>query len=108
MTSDDTMKPMIVVAVVVSMLSGFLGGLAWGIKIQFRDALLKAGLSRDAGKLYGRAVRIFRRQAGLMLIDSELTGDVLSPESRKLVLDWLADYRRLAEKGDPGTVTETV
>ena len=99
---------MIIVAVaLLCLLGGFLLGLATGFKLEFKTALREAGVSRDAANLYGRAVRIFRRLAGLAALDGELSGDALSDESRKLITDWLDDYRKLTTKGDPGTVTDT-
>jgi hypothetical protein len=95
---------MILVGLLLGLLGGFILGATVFGKYQFDKALRDAGLSKEAGMMYGRAVRIFRRLSGLAALDGELSGDSLSPQSRKLVVDWLDDYRRLTEKGDPGTV----
>jgi hypothetical protein len=50
-------------------------------------------------KLYGRAVKILRRLDGLTELDGELAADMLSPESKRLVSDWVSDYRRVVEAG---------
>lgn len=102
------MDRMIIVAFMFGVLGTGLGlilGLALSTKVGWDKALRDAGLSKDAARLYGRAVRIFRRLSGLAALDGELSGDVLSPRSRELIVTWLDDYRRLTERGDAGTVT---
>lgn len=96
----------VLLAGVFGVLFGIVIGLSARTKIEWQNALRQAGISKEALNLYGRAVRIFRRLSGLAALDGELSGDSLSPESRKLITDWLDDYRKLTTKGDPSTVTK--
>lgn len=84
---------------------GFVLGLAYNAKAVTDKVLREAGMSRETGKLFARAVKIMRRMSGLAALDGELSGDMLSPTSRTLITGWLDDYRKLAERGDPGTVS---
>lgn len=80
----------------------FLLGVSAGGKMEIRKALRDAGLTKDTAKLYGRATKILRRLHGLTELDGDLAADILSPASKKLIADWLADQRKLIEAGKGG------
>ncbi len=69
-----------------------------GAKTAFDTALRKAGYSRATVKLHNRAARILNRLAARTDLDGAMAGDQLSPESRKLVTDWVTDYKREINK----------
>jgi hypothetical protein len=48
---------------------------------------------------YCRAARIIRRLHGLTELDGEMSADMLSPESKRLVDEWVRDYRRAMNEG---------
>ncbi len=60
--------------------------------------LKEFGLTRESAALYGRAARILRRLHGVTELDGDLAADLLSTETKKLVDDWLADYRKQLER----------
>jgi hypothetical protein len=60
----------------------------------------EAGLgTKETVELYGRAVMIIRRLHGLTELDGELAVDMLSPESKRLVDQWIDDYRKAISEG---------
>jgi hypothetical protein len=85
----------------------FLLGVGYGIKIEVRKAMREVGFTPESAKLYGRAVKILRRLHGLTQLDGELAADMLSPESARLVTDWLTDHRKLVAAGKGGPAAHT-
>lgn len=72
----------------------WLGGLAVGLRHNYKARLEKLGLSHDTVVLYSRAVRILNRLDQENDLSGAMAGDVLSPETKKLVNDWLTDHRK--------------
>lgn len=60
--------------------------------------LKEFGLTKESAKLYLRASRILRRLHGVIELDGDLAADLLSPATKKLVDEWLADYRKQLER----------
>jgi hypothetical protein len=56
--------------------------------------------------LYGRAVKIIRRLDGLTDLDGDLSADMLSPQSKRLVSEWVADYRKGVAEGKVRAASE--
>ncbi len=63
-------------------------------RLNTRDALRAAGLTRQSAAMYFRAVKIIRRLDGLTELDGEFAADILTPETKQQVTDWVADYRK--------------
>ncbi|GIM88846.1 hypothetical protein [Paractinoplanes toevensis] len=92
---------MVIVAVAALLIGGVIGLLV-GIAVPsrqearktVREEFRKAGLSENSVKLLGRAAKVLRRLDGLTDLDGDLAVDILSPESKKQVSEWLADYRK--------------
>jgi hypothetical protein len=63
-------------------------------KVEIVKILRQHGLSPDAAKLFGRAIKLLRRLDATTDLDGAFAGDVLSPETKKQVSEWLADYRK--------------
>lgn len=84
--------------VAVGMGLAFIVGLVLGMKVKLREALRDAGLNKDTAKLYGRASRLLNRLDQTTDLDGALAGDVLSEETKKLIGEWLADYRKQIKK----------
>jgi hypothetical protein len=60
--------------------------------------LREAGLSKDMAKLYGRAAKLLNRLEQTTDLDGAYAGDVLSAETKRLVSEWIADYRSQINK----------
>lgn len=88
---------MIWMVVSVGIILGILG-FALGVTAEKKDAmkhvLRDMGVTAESVALFARAVKILRRLDGLTELDGQLSVDMLSPESKKLVSEWLADYRK--------------
>jgi hypothetical protein len=60
---------------------------------------LKAfGLTKESAKLYQRAARILDRMQRVTEFDKDLSADILSDTTKRLVAEWLADYRKQIER----------
>ncbi len=81
------------VALVVAMLSVTITWLV-ARRENTKDALRAAGLNRQSAAMYFRAVKILRRLDGLTELDGEFAADILTPESKRQVAEWVADYRK--------------
>jgi hypothetical protein len=69
-------------------------GTAAGLRHNYNTRLQRLGLNRQTAALYGRAARLIQRLEQAADLSGAIAGDVLSPETKKLVDDWLADYRK--------------
>jgi hypothetical protein len=78
----------------VASILGWVCGVAMKTKQEIRERLRSIGLTKEAASLYGRAAKILRRLDGLTDLDGDFAADVLTPESKKQVSEWLADYRK--------------
>ncbi len=54
----------------------------------------RAGMTRNSARLLSRAIKLLRRLDATTDLDGMYAGDVLSPETKKQVSEWLADYRK--------------
>lgn len=69
-------------------------------KAEIGKVVREAGLGNMATvQLYGRAVKIVRRLHGLTELDGEMSADILSPASKRLVDEWVRDYRKALDEG---------
>lgn len=84
--------------VATGMVATFLLGIALMAKIKIGEALRDAGLSKESAKLYGRAAKILNRLEQTTDLDGAYAGDVLSDETKTLVTEWMADYRKKISK----------
>lgn len=75
-------------------LIGFCVGVTVVTKQQIRERLRALGFTENTAQLYARAAKILRRLDGLTDLDGDLAADILTPESKKQVSEWLADYRK--------------
>lgn len=80
----------------------WIGTLAWafnfGVKTAAKQKMRKYGIHAGMLPLYRRAVKLINRLAQLTDLDGVMAGDQLSPDTRKLVTDWVADYKKEIEK----------
>lgn len=88
---------------IVGGVAGVVAGIGWAARQAMDKAIRDAGLTRASAGLYGRAVRILRRLHGLVDLDGDIAGDLLTPESKRLVDGWVADHRALVATGEGGT-----
>jgi hypothetical protein len=79
---------------VASCVTCFVAGRVTGASTVLNKAQERAGMTRDAMRLYTRAAKILRRLDGVTELDGDFAADILSPESKKQVSEWLADYRK--------------
>lgn len=56
------------------------------------------GLTTESARLYQRAARILDRMQRVTQFDGDLCADILSPTTKTLVAEWLADYRKQIER----------
>lgn len=84
--------------VIGAIVIAWLAGTALGLRTNLDTRLQKLGLNRNSAKLYARAVKILNRLHQVGDLDGALAGDALSPETKKLVGDWLADYKEEISK----------
>jgi flagellar motor component MotA len=102
-----------------AMIATFLGTVlvavpaAWVLAIKATTKAEIAKLVRETGlgnmdtvKMYGRAVKIIRRLDGLTELDGDLSADMLSPQSKRLVTEWVADYRKAVSEGKVRAASE--
>lgn len=69
-------------------------------KAEIGKLVRETGLGNMATvQLYGRAVKIVRRLHGLTELDGEMSADILSPASKRLVDEWVRDYRKALDEG---------
>jgi hypothetical protein len=61
---------------------------SWAVKL--RDLELHSGSAR----LHSRAIKLLRRLDATTDLDGAMAGDILSPETKDMVADWVADHRR--------------
>ncbi len=94
----DRVRVVIFIVVGVLLCGAFVsvGVLAFGagVRSAAKDALRKFGLTREHVKLYHRAGKLLNRLAAVTDLDGAYAGDNLSPETKKLVTDWVDDYKR--------------
>lgn len=84
--------------VALGMVLAFVVGIGLGLNVQLKNAFRDVGLNKDTAKLYGRAAKILRRLDAMTDLDGTFSGDVLSDETKRLVTEWLADYRKQIKK----------
>jgi hypothetical protein len=72
----------------------WLGGLTVGLRHNYTKRLQEQGLDRQTVALYSRARRILTRLQQETDLSGAMAGDVLSPETKQLVEDWLTDHRK--------------
>lgn len=72
----------------------WLSGLAIGLRHNYTKRLQELGLDRQTVMLYSRARRLLTRLQQETDLSGAMAGDVLSPETKKLVDDWLTDHRK--------------
>lgn len=77
-----------------SLVVAYLIGLAVGMRRNYSNRLRDLGLNRRSAELYASAAKILNRLAQLGDLDGVLAGDVLSPETRQTVNEWLTAHRR--------------
>ncbi len=73
-------------------------GFIVGVRITTTAELGRLGFTADSAKLYKRASRILSRMHTVTELDGDLAADILSPRSRELIGEWLADYRKQIER----------
>jgi hypothetical protein len=80
--------------------------IVWVVTIRLTTKAEIGKLVRETGlgnvatvQLYGRAVKIVRRLHGLTELDGEMSADILSPQSKRLVDEWVRDYRKALDEG---------
>lgn len=79
---------------------GWMVGIKTTVKAEIGKIIRENGLGNmETVKLYGRAVKIVRRLHGLTELDGELAADILSPQSKRLVDQWVRDYRKALDEG---------
>jgi hypothetical protein len=49
-------------------------------------------------RLYRRAAKLLNRLVNVTELEGEFSGDVVTSETRKLITDWLADYKKEIKK----------
>ncbi len=81
-----------------SLVGAYLLGQAVGLRRNYDNRLRDLGLHRRSAALYARAVKILNRLAALTDLDGQLAGDILSPDTKQQVSDWLTDHRREIDK----------
>lgn len=69
--------------------------MAWLVE---RPARPKKVMTREDVKLYRDAAKILNRLVNLTDISGVIPDDVVSPETRKQIEGWLADYRKELDK----------
>jgi hypothetical protein len=72
----------------------WIGGFATGLRHNYSARLQELGLSRRAAFLYSRAARIMKRLDQEEDLSGAMAGDVLSPETREQVREWMSDHRK--------------
>lgn len=88
----------IALVIVGGLVGAYLIGLFVGMARNYDARLRDLGLHRKSAELYGRAVKILNRLLALSDLDGALAGDVVSPETRELVIDWLTEHKREISK----------
>lgn len=81
-----------------SLVGAYLLGQSVGLRRNYDNRLRDLGLHRRSAELYARAAKILNRLAALTDLDGQLAGDILSPETKSQVSDWLTDHRREISK----------
>jgi hypothetical protein len=81
-----------------SLVGAYLLGQAIGLRRNYNNRLRDLGLHRRSAELYARAAKILNRLAALTDLDGTLAGDILSPETKQQVSNWLTDHRREIDK----------
>lgn len=83
---------------------GWMVGIKTTVKAEIGKIIRENGLGNmETVKLYGRAVKIVRRLHGL----TELAADILSPQSKRLVDQWVRDYRKALDEGKARAAADT-
>lgn len=73
-------------------------GVIIGARLTTKAELARLGFTPDSAKLYKRASRILSRMQTVTELDGDGGADLLSPRSRELIGEWLADYRKQIER----------
>ena len=84
---------LIALIAVGALVGAYVLGLTIGLQKNYDSRLQAMGLNRRSAALYVRAAKLINRFAQITDLDGVLAGDVLSPESKKQVTQWVADYR---------------
>lgn len=84
--------------VVASIGSAFLLGMATATRAEVDKKLRELGWTRETAKLASRARKILVRLAQVTDLDGLRAGDNLSPETKSLINQWVADYRKEINK----------
>lgn len=72
----------------------WISGWATGLRHNYSTRLQELGLSRRAAFLYSRAAQIMKRLDQDEDLSGTMAGDVLSPETREQVREWMSDHRK--------------
>jgi hypothetical protein len=75
-----------------------LGAFGAGVKSAGKTEMKRLGMTKEKVDLFRRSARIINRLAQITDLDGVMAGDQLSPATRKLVSEWIADYKREIEK----------
>ncbi len=93
----------VMIALLGASLCGFwIATLFWaygaGAQAAAKQKMRQYGIHDGMLPLYRRAAKLINRLAQLTDLDGALAGDQLSPDTRKLVTDWVTDYKKEIEK----------
>lgn len=88
-----TVAIIIALIAVGALVAAYFGGLAVGMRRNYRAKLHKLGLNPRSAVLYARAVKILMRLNQLTDLDGLIAGDRLSPQTKEMVDKWATDYR---------------
>lgn len=84
--------------IAIGVVLAFVVGMGFGLKLDMKTVMREAGFSKESAKLYGRAAKLLRRLEQTTDLDGAYAGDVLSDDTKRLVTEWLADYRKQIKK----------
>jgi hypothetical protein len=92
-------KPIAVVLIMIAVLSAaaglYLAALAHALHRTRAAQIAKLGFGRESARLYRQAAALLNQlEASSSDLDALMTGDILSPETRKKVTAWVADCRK--------------
>lgn len=80
--------------IIASFIVGGAVGFYVGVLADNKGNLRELGFTRKAAGLYRRAAKLLNRMVTITDLDGDFAADILSPETRKQVDQWLADYRK--------------
>lgn len=72
----------------------WLAGWATGLRHNYSTRLQELGINRRTAFLYSRAAQIMKRLDQEEDLSGAMAGDVLSPETRQQVREWMSDHRK--------------